>query len=160
MARRESLKGNGVPFPVKGSPMYFTQYLDHTYCGVEQQRPRITFSDADPLRCTMVEITLYASLRAQFPTKPFYPFRHHKTFLMSSNDHYRLKPASIAFYGLDYVVGQLDPRITARLSLAHHCLKKQTAEDSPLITHFLYEFIYQHFPAIINVFQKIGRAHV
>lgn len=146
------MKGNHMMFPATGSPVYYARYTDHTYCGVEQQRPRVCFFDTDLLRCPPKETTLYSSLRAHFKTKPFYPFRHPKTFLMATR--YPLKNSAIAFYGLGKDIwASVDPRICARLSLAHRCMRKLTHESDPLLSHFLHEFMYQHFPAIINVMQ-------
>jgi hypothetical protein len=148
VARSAALAGNAASFPAKGSPVYYSHYTDHTYCGTEQLRPRWHFPNASS--SVFRETDVYSPLRAYFPTKPFHPFRHPETFRMIET--YDMTNDDLSFYGLaSDIVGTLDPRVRARLSLCRQCLED---DPPPIIQHYLYEVIYQHAPTLINVIQN------
>lgn len=149
MARSAALAGNAAPFPARGSPVYYSHYTDNVYCGAEQMRPRWFFPSASPT-APFRESDVYSPLRACFPTRPFYPFRHPETFRMLGA--YDAGPADAAFYGLPpNVIDTLDVRVRARLALCRQCLTDDA--PPPLAVHYLYELIYQHAPALITAIQ-------
>jgi hypothetical protein len=117
-------------------------------------RPRWVFPSASS--SSFREISIYSSLRAYYPTKPFYPFRHPQTFRMAQQ-YVLYAPPSItvsAFYGIEESLwSTLNARVRARLTLCHDCFCDEENEPPPMIRHLLYEVAYQQFPLLIHAIQ-------
>jgi hypothetical protein len=102
----------------------------------------------------VVEISVYSSLRAYYPDKPFYPFRDPNIFALCETHH--LTEESASFYGfkdeLAHLVDTFDPRVSAMLALIYECLQDKDNLNK-YVVHLLYEVMYQYSLTLINIIQ-------